>query len=133
TCYAGVVRTESEIFCTVHQKDRGFRSFGLVSVPFFFVAFWFSCYQVRQLSIVGLSSCVSEAILRFNGSLVLPHFSLHPCFLLSIFNPGCGKDILFISSKSVETKPFKWRKKCICFPFTSSRNLRTFCSLNWHR
>ncbi|WP_208846188.1 hypothetical protein, partial [Aliivibrio finisterrensis] len=46
----GVVRTESEIFCTVHQKDRGFRSFGLVSVNFFFVAFWFSYHQVRQIS-----------------------------------------------------------------------------------
>ncbi|WP_214516252.1 hypothetical protein, partial [Aliivibrio fischeri] len=35
---------------TVHQKDRGFRSFGLVSVNFFFVAFWFPFHQVRQIS-----------------------------------------------------------------------------------
>ncbi|MDD9180753.1 hypothetical protein, partial [Aliivibrio sp. A6] len=44
------VRTESEIFCTVRQKNRGFCSFGLVSVPFFFVAFWFPYYQVRQIN-----------------------------------------------------------------------------------
>jgi len=65
------VRTESEIFCTVHQKDRGFRSFGLVSVKFFFVAFWFSFHQVRQLALISLSSGVSEAILRFNCSLLM--------------------------------------------------------------
>ncbi|WP_214645249.1 hypothetical protein, partial [Aliivibrio fischeri] len=35
---------------TVHQKDRGFRSFGLVSVNFFFSAFWYSFHQVRQIS-----------------------------------------------------------------------------------
>ncbi|WP_214645466.1 hypothetical protein, partial [Aliivibrio fischeri] len=38
------------IFCTVHQKDRGFRSFGLVRVNFFFVAFLLSYRQVRQIS-----------------------------------------------------------------------------------
>ncbi|CED57381.1 putative uncharacterized protein [Aliivibrio wodanis] len=63
----------------------------------------------------------------------MPHFILHQCFARSIFNPSCGKDIWFISSKSAETKSFKWCENCICFPFTLSRNLRTFCSLNWHR
>ncbi|WP_205631949.1 hypothetical protein, partial [Aliivibrio fischeri] len=74
-----------------------------------------SFHQVRQLSIVGLSSGVSEAFLRFNCSLVLPHFNLHPCFPRRIFNPNCGECIWFINSKSAETKSFKWRCKCICF------------------
>ncbi|WP_217491217.1 hypothetical protein, partial [Aliivibrio logei] len=39
------------------------------------------------LALIFLSSGVSEAILRFNCSLVMPHFSLHQCFTRSISIP----------------------------------------------
>ncbi|WP_214516253.1 hypothetical protein, partial [Aliivibrio fischeri] len=76
---------------TVHQKDRGFRSFGLVSVNFSsLLPFGFRIIKFGKLAIISISSGVSAAILRFNCSLVMPHFSLHQCFARSISNPNCG-------------------------------------------
>ena len=98
---------------------------------FFFVAFWYSFHQVRHWTIIVPNSGVSAANLRFNCSLVMPHFSLHQCFPRRIFNPNCGNDIWFISSKRAETKSFKWCKKKGLFHFTVIDGERIFCSLNW--
>nr|OED54560.1 hypothetical protein BEI47_16980 [Aliivibrio fischeri] len=76
------------------------------------------------------NSGVSAAHLRFNCSLVMPHFSLYQCFPRSIFNPNCGEDIWFISSKFAETKSYKWRKKKGLFRFTLIAAEVIFCSLN---
>ena len=98
---------------------------------FFFVAFWCSFHQVRHWTIIVPNSGVSETNLRFNCSLVMPHFILHQCFPLSIFNPNCGLDIWFISSKLAETKSFKLCKKKGLIRFTVIAVDWIFCSLNW--
>ncbi|CAQ81310.1 hypothetical protein, putative phage gene [Aliivibrio salmonicida LFI1238] len=60
----------------------------------------------------------------------MPHFILYQCFARSIFNPNCGKDIWFISSKLAETKSYKWCKKKGLFRFTVIAVEMIFCSLN---
>ena len=100
-------------------------------LSFFFVAFWFPFHQVRHWTIIAPNSGVSAANLRFNGSLVMPHFILHLYFALSIFNPNCGNDIWFISSKLAETKSYKWCKKKGLFRFKVIVVEMIFCSLNW--
>ncbi|CED57312.1 putative uncharacterized protein [Aliivibrio wodanis] len=60
----------------------------------------------------------------------MPHFILYQCSARSIFNPNCGEDIWFISSKLAETKSYKWCKKKGLFRFTIIAVDWIFCSLN---
>ncbi|WP_205631946.1 hypothetical protein, partial [Aliivibrio fischeri] len=76
---------------------------------------------VRQLTIIAKSSWISETNLRFNCSWFCLILSLHQCFALSIFNPNCGKDIWFISSKLAETNRLNGARKRIA-------SFRSFCS-----